>query len=141
MARNNTAMRHLEDLWDEVENHRTIKINNDNGVLFAIFEGCKIQKMTDGRIDILNTRAKDEYYRPISALSMIKFLKLGFVPGAHLLAIKTLKERVDKLNQQIQRKNIRGYNVKKKKSKRTEILNQIHDHYTKLELLIKTTTQ
>lgn len=134
-------MRQLEDLWDEVANHRSIRINDDNGVLFAIFEGCKIQKMINGRIDILNTRAKDEYYKPISALSLINFLRHGFVPGAHLLAIKTLRGRVDKLNQQIQRKNIRGYNVKKKKSKRTEILTQIHDHYTKLELLIKTTTQ
>tara|TARA_Y100000310_G_C20454190_1_gene702235 strand:+ start:383 stop:790 length:408 start_codon:yes stop_codon:yes gene_type:complete len=135
-------MRSLEDVWREVEEHSFIRIDNDKGVEYAIFEGCKIQKMIDGRIDILNTRAKDEHYKPIGALSLIKFLKQGFVAGAHHLAIKTLEEKVEKLNKQIQRKNIRGYNVKKKKSKRTEILNKIHEHYIKLELLtIKTTTQ
>lgn len=133
-------MRSLESLWNEVESNPYIKIHKDGEVFFAIYSGCRIQREPSGLITLYNTRTKDEYYDPVGALSLIKFLKNGFCVGAHMLAIDTLKGRVERINKQIQRKNIRGYSLDKKKEKRKELLSNIHEHYTKLELLTTKTT-
>tara|TARA_R110002020_G_C16268053_1_gene770915 strand:+ start:1008 stop:1322 length:315 start_codon:yes stop_codon:yes gene_type:complete len=100
-----------------------------------VYEGVKIQKLNSGEIKILNTRTKDEYYKHIDALQLLRFLKYDIYYGAYMLTLDVLEEKLDTLNRQIQRKTFRGFNINKKKEKRKEVMEKIKETYDKLKLL------
>jgi hypothetical protein len=132
-------MRRLEDIWEEVEK-APIRMQQDTYGKYVIFEGVKIQRLKSGEIKILNTRTKDEYYTHVDALQLLRFLRRGIYYGAYMLTLDVLEEKLEHFNKQIQRKNIRGYNMDKKKARRAEVMAKIKETYDKLKLLTKTTT-
>jgi hypothetical protein len=127
-------MRRLEDIWIEVTNSN-LRIQTDTYGDYVVYEGVKIQKLNSGEIKILNTRTKDEYYKHIDALQLLRFLKYDIYYGAYMLTLDVLEEKLDTLNRQIQRKTFRGFNINKKKEKRKEVMEKIKETYDKLKLL------
>ena len=127
-------MRRLEDIWIEVTNSN-LRIQKDTYGDYVVYEGVKIQKLNSGEIKILNTRTKDEYYKHIDALQLLRFLKYDIYYGAYMLTLDVLEEKLDTLNRQIQRKTFRGFNINKKKEKRKEVMEKIKETYDKLKLL------
>jgi hypothetical protein len=127
-------MRRLEDIWEEVVASK-LRIQKDTYGEYVIYEGVKIQRLYDGTIRVLNTRTKDEYYTHVDALQLLRFLRRGIYYGAYMLTLDVLEEKLEHLNKQIQRKNIRGYNMDKKKARRSDIMTKIKETYDKLKQL------
>jgi len=129
------GMNNLNNVWDHLMTQQITGKCSTTYSEFYIVNGYKIEKMNDGDVVIYNVRGTSDFYKKIGLREELTFVRNGFLKGTHILSIDYLEMKLDDLNDSIRYYMDTGRDdlLKKCKVRRKNIINKIHNHYSKIK--------
>jgi len=107
---------YLKELWEQASNLGYIYKGKDH--VYTIVNGCKIEKYTDGSVQLYNTMTGGEWYKLLTPPQVLKFAQLGFKRASIEHAVETTAEMMEAFK-------------RRNSNKRLEEMTKLHEFYQK----------